>query len=238
MEETMRAGGERVAEACMQGLLEAGGTAASVARIAQVDVERLSSALEMIVCGPEGCSTDGSWSDMLSEWFSVRAPLAHWGAAHCLEGLSGGAINGRSVLNAPRLGDALAPLTHEAAPLLASCLLSSPWRVCKLAVDYLAFRTASALRWHASRSLLARLLDDVAVALERGSKRHEQAMGRARARQARATAGEEENCDQLAAGTLGGWGAAAPSLAEEMYGGLLRCVRLHRSPGHPGMEEI
>ena len=243
LERAFQRGGEELVKACAQPVLAgvagaAGGLPTGVQRLVLSDVDRLHASLRTVICGDdgEGCLLDGRHTplDVLAEYARSRAPIALWGAARCLERAADSSFaftaplraSVTASLNAPEhLGEALAPLTREAMPLLAACLVASPWHLCRLSFSYLAYLLASFGRSGRQR-LLRRLLDDVADALEAGRARGARPPP-AEARDGRD--GDEADCARVALGTLGGWVragrqvlAAAPPGTGEL---LTNCVR-------------
>lgn len=106
----------------------------------------------------------------------------HWASARCLATLGFGAAG--PLGPPPTLSECLMPLTREFTPLLATCLVASPWRFCRLAIRYVAFRASALLisafgspgEWTRRRQeLLPKLLDEIHGALEDGWARHEEA---------------------------------------------------------------
>lgn len=231
-----RKGGEELMNACAQPVIAGVASASrqalppSVQRLVQGDVQRLHASLRRVLCGDdEGCNvmlSDGHHEmetplAVLAAYAKSRAPIALWGAARCLErAVDGEAVHItaplRASLHAPEnLREALAPLTREAMPLLASCLLASPWRLCRLAFTYVGYMVGARFGRGRRQKLLPRLLDDIADALEAGT-------GAAAARSSRANKGDyavaeeardadggagddEEECARAALATLGGW---------------------------------
>jgi len=242
----MQAGGASLLAACTRPVLQTDLSMlpAGVERIVRGDVERLHSALQAVLCGSEGCDV-GQFNEMLASWAARRAPILHWSAARCLERLSGAVgaqLEPQALLKAPTLAEALAPLTREAAPLLASCLFASPWRLCRLAFRYLAFMWAPRAR----KEILPKLLHDVAAALEasdRSGSAQPKPFGDVSsptdsdaaaadayfARHGRG--GTDVPCARAAAATVGGWNLAAigvegqGSQVELRHAVLTRCVQ-------------
>jgi len=209
--------------------------AAPVARLVRGDLLRLASAMQAIhddVCtagdpgqpwGASVCTTFdvlGAAALHLDEWGKARAPILHWASARCMRAVVVDAVDVAALGPPPSLGDCLMPLAREAAPLLARCLVSSPWRVCRLAFRYLAFHMTFQLSgvfatlggsvdaWQLRReAFLDRLLVEVNQALDEGWERHQAAIASGREVGARG-----RDCVRYAAAALGGVGPAVGAL--------------------------
>jgi len=183
-----------VTEECFVGaLLEDNAPAwgAQVGRLVQSDVTRLGSSLqamhrELCVDAADCTVLDvlGAAALHLDEWGRARAPIIHWASVRCLRSL--GLADIGPIGQPPTLGECLAPLTREMTPLLAKCLVASPWRACRLAFRYTAFRAVTMLsgvfgareQWIRQRDvLLPKLLEEINLALDDGWARHEAAIG-------------------------------------------------------------
>ncbi|KAL1520234.1 hypothetical protein AB1Y20_023704 [Prymnesium parvum] len=193
--------------------------AEGVAKLVHGDVRRLAGSLHAMharLCAGAplgGCSSLDvmlAASLHLDEWARARAPLIHWASARCL-GALGVAPAAGLVAPPPSLAECLVPLTREVTPLLATCLVAHPWRLCRLAIRYLAFRASAIISsnseaWaHKREQLLPKLLEEVNGALDEGWERHvaaaRGALHRGASRRAR--------CMRLVASALNGVRGAA-----------------------------
>jgi hypothetical protein len=198
IDDALQRGGEALLDQCMLPTPNP-----SIQRLVQTDVLRLRATMEAVLCGGEECMLEQP-SEVLSRWFEARVPLLTWSAARCLDSVSGGKMG--EALTALRLQDAIRPLTREAAPILASCLLTSPWRVCRLAFGYLAYVSASVFRSQARRQeLLHSLLDDIASVLEAGTSGARSSRTPRQAALLAPVEVEEDLCTRRALGAVGGW---------------------------------
>lgn len=192
--------------------------AESAAKLVSTDVRNLAAQLrETVAVSAWSAEEDGvSVFDALAaaalhldEWCVSRAPIVHWGSSLCLSGL-GVAPAGAP----PPLKECLAPLTRDVTKLLGRCLVKSPWRVCRLALRYVAFvwtrALSSAVRqpeeWARRRGhLLASLLEEVNGLLSGGEQAEEDPLA--------ALGAEMGSCVRRAASALNGAAVAAYELS-------------------------
>ena len=145
------------------------------AKLVSTDVRKLAGQLKDTVAVSTWSAEEGGVSVFdalgaaalhLDEYATTRAPILQWSSAKCLSGLGVGPAGGA----VPSLGECLSPLTRDVTPLLGKCLVHSPWRVCRLAMRYVAFVWTRALasaagqpeEWARKKGqLLANLLEEV-----------------------------------------------------------------------------
>ena len=150
-------------------------TSWAIAKLVSTDVRKLAGQLKDTVAVSTWSAEEGGVSVFdalgaaalhLDEYATTRAPILQWSSAKCLSGLGVGPAGGA----VPSLGECLSPLTRDVTPLLGKCLVHSPWRVCRLAMRYVAFVWTRALasaagqpeEWAQKKGqLLANLLEEV-----------------------------------------------------------------------------
>lgn len=150
-------------------------TSWAIAKLVSTDVRKLAGQLKDTVAVSTWSAEEGGVSVFdalgaaalhLDEYATTRAPILQWSSAKCLSGLGVGPAGGA----VPSLGECLSPLTRDVTPLLGKCLVHSPWRVCRLAMRYVAFVWTRALasaagqpeEWARKKGqLLANLLEEV-----------------------------------------------------------------------------
>ena len=175
--------------------------------------------------------TDEVFAGLISAIFIVNAlgsPTSSVGVFHYFDDLHPSHEPYRNVTTPPRVNGSTdsgsdGELSGESGSASPALIEPRAARTRALATSAAAFRFASAVRWGARRErLLPQVLDDIAAALELGSARRAaplapQASDEVATAVAGAATAEEDQCDRLALGAVGGWGAAAATAVSESF---------------------